>query len=58
MWDINLIHKGLLEQWQTIVNAYRAINVSHADEAVKKEYYYKLIIARDLRDKITDSLFF
>jgi len=58
MWDINLIHKGLLEQWQTIVNAYRAINVSHADEAVKKECYYKLVIARDLRDKITDSLFF
>ncbi len=57
MWDINLIHKGLLEQWQTIVNAYRSINVSHADEAVKKEWYYKLIIARDLRDKITDSLF-
>ena len=57
MWDINLVHKGLLEQWQAIVNAYRAINLSHADEDIKREYYYKLVAARNLRDKITDKLF-
>jgi len=57
MWDINLIHKGLLEQWQTIVNAYRAINLSQADESIKKECYHKLIVSRTLRDKITDRLF-
>ena len=57
MWDINLIHKGLLEQWQAIVNAYRAINLSQVDEKVKREYYYKLVASRDLRSKITDRLF-
>jgi len=57
MWDINLIHKGLLEQHQAIVNAYRAINLSQADEDVKKDYYHKLVAARDLRNKITDRLF-
>ena len=57
MWDINLVHKGLLEQWQTIVNAYRAINLSQTDEDVKREYYHKLVAARDLRNKITDRLF-
>jgi len=56
MWDINLVHKGLLEQWQGIVNAYRAINLSQADEDVKKEYYHRLVVARNLRDKITDKL--
>lgn len=57
MWDINLVHKGLLEQWQVIVNAYRAINISQANEDIKREYYHKLVAARDLRDKITDRLF-
>jgi len=57
MWDINLVHKGLLEQWQTIVNAYRAINLSQADEDIKRDYYHKLVVARDLRNKITDRLF-
>ena len=57
MWDINLVHKGLLEQWQAIVNAYRAINLSQADEDIKRDYYHKLVAARDLRNKITDRLF-
>ena len=57
MWDINLIHKGLLEQWQAIVNAYRTINLSQADQDTKRVYYHKLIAARNLRDKITDGLF-
>jgi len=57
MWDVNLIHKGLLEQWQAIVNAYRAINLSQANEDVKREYYHRLVAARNLRDKIIDRLF-
>jgi len=57
MWDINLIHKGLLEQQETIINAYRAINLSQADEDVKRDYYHKLVAARDIRNKITDRLF-
>jgi alpha-amylase/alpha-mannosidase (GH57 family) len=57
MWDINLIHMGLLEQMRAIVNAYRAINLSQAEEDVKRDYYHKLVAARDVRNKITDRLF-
>jgi alpha-amylase/alpha-mannosidase (GH57 family) len=57
MWDINLIHLGLLEQWRVIVNAYRAINKSGATEEMKRDYYYRLVAARDIRNKITDRLF-
>jgi len=57
MWDINLIHMGLLEQLRAIVNAYRAINLSQADEDIKRDYYHKLVAARDLRSKISDRLF-
>jgi alpha-amylase/alpha-mannosidase (GH57 family) len=57
MWDINLIHMGLIEQWRVMVNAYRAINTSGASGEVKKEFYYKLPAARDLRNKIVDQLF-
>ncbi|MBL7209419.1 MAG: hypothetical protein ISS52_04910 [Dehalococcoidia bacterium] len=57
MWDINLVHKGLFEQWESIVNAYRAINLSQADEGVKRGCYHRLVVARNLRDKITDRLF-
>jgi len=57
MWDINLIHMGLIDQWRTILNAYRAINTSGANADVKKELHYKLVATRDLRDKIVDRLF-
>ena len=57
MWDINLIHMGLLEQLRAIVNAYRAINLSQAEEDIKRDYYHKLVAARDLRNKIIDRLF-
>ena len=51
MWDINLVHKGLLEQWQAIVNAYQAISLSQAGKDTKRDCYHKLIVARNLRDK-------
>lgn len=57
MWDINLIHMGLTDQWRTMLNAYRSINISGANADVKKELYYKLVAARDLRDKLVDRLF-
>jgi alpha-amylase/alpha-mannosidase (GH57 family) len=57
MWDINLIHMGLLEQWRTVVNAYRAINKSGADEKTKREYYHHTLAARDIRNKLEDKLF-
>ncbi|MBE0431544.1 MAG: hypothetical protein IBX67_06935 [Dehalococcoidia bacterium] len=57
MWDINLIHMGLLDQLRTIVNAYRAINKSGAGEPIKREYYYRTVAARDIRNKLEDRLF-
>ncbi len=57
MWDINLIHMGLLSQLRTIVNAYRAINKSGTDEETKREYYYRTVAARDIRNKLEDRLF-
>jgi len=57
MWDINLIHMGLLDQLRSVVNAYRAINKSGVDEETKREYYYRTVAARDIRNKLEDRLF-
>jgi alpha-amylase/alpha-mannosidase (GH57 family) len=57
MWDVNLIHLGLIDQWRVVVNAYRAINISRANGDIKRDHYQKLVAARDLRNKITDRLF-
>jgi len=57
MWDINLIHMGLLDQLRTVVNAYRAINKSDASEETKREYYYRTVAARNIRNKLEDRLF-
>jgi alpha-amylase/alpha-mannosidase (GH57 family) len=57
MWDVNIIHLGLIEQWRAIVNAYRAINKSGADDEIKTNYYHKLVAARDIRNKIIDRFF-
>jgi len=57
MWDINLIHMGLLDQLRTVVNAYRAINRSGVSEETKREYYRRAVAARDIRNKLEDRLF-
>ncbi|MBI2919199.1 MAG: hypothetical protein HYY01_14585 [Chloroflexi bacterium] len=57
MWDINLIHVGLIDQWRAMINAYRALNVSGASGETKRDHYYKAVAARDIRDKIVDRLF-
>jgi hypothetical protein len=57
MWDINMIHRGLLAQWSALVNAYKAINASGASQDEKRELYYRVVVSRDLRNKIVDKLF-
>ncbi len=57
MWDINLVHMGLIDQSRAIINAYRAINISGADDKTKSDCYSKLSSARDLQSKIVDLLF-
>lgn len=57
MWDINLIHMGLLDQWRTVVNAYRAINKSGIDPETKQRYYDRAVAARNIRAELEDKLF-
>jgi len=57
MWDLNLVHMGMLDQLRTLVNAYRAINNCSIDEETKREYYYLTVAARDIRNKLEDLLF-
>jgi len=57
MWDINMIHRGLLQQSSVLVNAYKAINISSASQDEKRELYYRVVVGRDLREKIVDKLF-
>ena len=57
MWDINMIHRGLLQQSSVLVNAYKAVNASSASQDEKRELYYRVVVGRDLRDKIVDKLF-
>ncbi len=56
-WDVNMISRGLSQQGEVVLNAFRSINLSHASEEEKREAYYKVVAARDLRAKIHDQLF-
>lgn len=59
MWDINLINKGLLEQEEVILNAFKSINSSgEANLEEKREEYYRVIVARAIRGRLSDYLFF
>ena len=57
MWDINLIDRGLEQQREVIVNAYKAISISDCSGEEKTEYYYRVVAARDIRNKVTDKIF-
>ncbi len=57
MWDINLINRGLMQQTESLLNAYKAIKTSGVGDEEKQEHYYREIAARDLRAKIRDRLF-
>lgn len=56
-WDINLINKGLMQQTEALLNAYKAIKTSGASDEEKSECYYREIAARNFRGKIRDLLF-
>jgi len=56
-WDVNMILRGLDQQSDVAVNAYRAINLGTAPEPVKRDAYYKVVAARDIEAKIHDQLF-
>ncbi len=57
MWDINLVNRGLMQQREVVFNAYKSIRLGDFNEDEKMEAYYRVIVSRDLRTKITDQLF-
>jgi len=56
-FDANMVNRGLVQQREVVYNAYKAIRLSNAGEAVKTEFYYRVIASRDLRSSIMDHLF-
>jgi hypothetical protein len=58
MWDINLVNKGLLQQEEVALNAYRSVQVSGASQGEKKDSYRCVLATRDLRAKIQERLLF
>ena len=56
-WDVNMINRGVAAQEQVILNAFRAINLSSAEEETKRECYYRVVASRDIRHKIRDQLY-
>jgi hypothetical protein len=56
-WDVNMISRGLDQQQETVLNAFRAINLSSAPEELKRSSYYRVVASRDIRAKIRDQLF-
>jgi hypothetical protein len=52
-----MINRGLDQQGDVVLNAFRAINLSSAPEQVKRDAYYKVVASRDVRAKIRDKLF-
>jgi hypothetical protein len=57
MWDINLINRGLMQQTEVLLNAYKAIKTSGTSDEGKTEYGYREIAARDLANRVRDQLF-
>ena len=56
-WDVYMIARGLGQQGDVVLNAFRAINLSSAPEDVKRDSYYKVVASRDIHAKISDQLF-
>ncbi len=56
-WDINLIHFGMILQLRVVVNAFRAISKSNIDDKTKQESYYRVLAARDIRNRLEEHLF-
>lgn len=57
MWDINLTNKGLIQQIEVLLNAYKAVKISGTSDKEKVECYYRETAARYVRAKIRDYLF-
>ena len=56
-WDPNLIHRGLTKQREVVLNAYKAISLSNCSPKIKRDYYYKVVAARHISNRIVDEIF-
>lgn len=56
MWDVNMIHRGLLAQQEALLNAVRSIRSSNAPERSRADSTYRYIAARDIAARILDEL--
>jgi predicted glycosyl hydrolase (DUF1957 family) len=56
MWEVNMINRGLTEQQEALLNATRAIRSSGAPAAERREALYQFIAARNLAERIVETL--
>lgn len=56
MWDVKLINEGLLSQEEALFTGYKVISSSNLSEVKKRIYYNKLVVARDIANKIRDIM--
>jgi len=57
-WDINMVDRGLRQHQEVMLNAYKSISMSNSSEEVKRVYYYRVVVSRDIRNKIRDRLLY
>ena len=56
MWDVNMVYRGLLEQREAMMNAYKAIASDDFDEHTKREFQLKFLASQKIQDMIVDLL--
>jgi predicted glycosyl hydrolase (DUF1957 family) len=56
MWDVNMVHRGLVAQQEALLNAIRAIRSSHAADTTRADATYRFVAARDVIARILDEL--
>jgi hypothetical protein len=56
MWDVTMIHRGLLLQTEVVLNAGRAVAFGSAPETTKQEARWRLAAANETRQAIERDL--
>jgi alpha-amylase/alpha-mannosidase (GH57 family) len=56
MWEVNMVHRGLLQLQMALFNAARAIRSSGASQRTQRDALYQYVAARELADRIVDAL--
>ena len=55
-WEINMIHRGVLEFQEALLNATRSVRSSGSAETTKRDAMYRFVAARELSERIVDQL--